>query len=72
MAGMSEKEAGYTQMPDGAEMQILQKLGEDLKRDDADLRAILAQVVEVLIRKETGERFYDPFAGQTFFPVEGT
>ncbi|MNS21296.1 hypothetical protein D3C72_530570 [compost metagenome] len=51
---------------------LLERLREELRREDADIRSILSEVVEVLIRKETGEEVYDPFAGQSLHSVERT
>lgn len=59
-------------MPDGVKMPLLEQLREELRRKDADIRSILAQVVEVLIRKETEEEVYAPFAGQSLHPIERT
>lgn len=69
MAGMSEN-THRTRQPDGPEMPLLKRLREELKQDDADLRAILTQVVDVLIHNEAGETIYDPFAGQSFYPIK--
>lgn len=69
MQQMDASNSLYVKMPDGVEMPLLERLREELRREDADIRSILSQVVEVLIRKETGEEVYDPFAGQSLYPV---
>ncbi|MNE46648.1 hypothetical protein D3C77_347070 [compost metagenome] len=50
-------------------MPLLQQLREELRHEDADLCAILTNVVDVLIRKEASEESYEPFARETLYSL---